>query len=457
MVDTEAKPTVWPVGTELRLSVDALAHGGHCVARHEGRVVFVRHTLPGEEVLARITEDRGGSYCRADAIEVLSASPDRVEAPCSYAAPGACGGCDWQHVAPSAQRLGKAAVVREQLLRLGGLDDETLTGLGLGPDAAAEELPGGMLGWRTRVGFAVSASGDAGLRPHRGQDVLDIDDCQLASDAIRAMDVPGRRWADVDRVTAVASSAGDRAVVISAAKPDTDADGDPGGMTTVGGSAVRASGTSAAAANLPAEVAVLDGGHRPAQPIRGHARVREQAAGRTWQVPADAFWQVHPAAADTLATAVQSALAPKPGETVLDLYAGVGLFAGVLAAAVGNRGRAYAVESDRAAVAAARRNLRESTNVTVVPGRVESWLAGRAPRRTDLVVLDPPRAGAGSSVVRRIARLRPRAVAYVACDPAALARDVRTFGAAGYRLTALRVFDAFPMTHHIECVATFQR
>jgi tRNA/tmRNA/rRNA uracil-C5-methylase (TrmA/RlmC/RlmD family) len=205
----------------------------------------------------------------------------------------------------------------------------------------------------------------------------------------------------------------------------------------------------------------------------GHRQVREHAAGRRWLVRADGFWQVHPAAADTLADAVAAALAPRAGETALDLYAGVGLFAGVLGEAVGTGGAVTAVESDPGAIADARRNLRDLPWVRVVAGRVDALLGvpseGRSrgrraagpndravPGKADLVVLDPPRSGAGKAVVRAVALRRPRAVAYVACDPAALARDVRAFAESGYRLDAIRAFDAFPMTHHVECVATLR-
>ena len=143
---------------EIELDVGPVAAGGHCVARHEGRVVFVRHALPGERVVALVTEDRGGGFCRADAVRVLTASADRVEPPCPHAGPGRCGGCDWQQASADAQRALKAAVVREQLARLAGLPDVPVT---------VEALPGGLLGWRTRVTYAVDAAGRPGLQRAR--------------------------------------------------------------------------------------------------------------------------------------------------------------------------------------------------------------------------------------------------------------------------------------------------
>lgn len=381
-------------GTELVVDVGPVAHGGFCVARHEGRAVFVRHSLPGERVRAIVTEGMSGSrYWRADAVEVLDASPDRVAAPCPYAAPGRCGGCDWQHASLPAQRGLKSTVVKEQLARLAGLD----------VDVAVEPMPGesGGLGWRTRVRFAVDDSGRAGLRRHRSHQVEPIDDCLIAHPGIGAAEVLAGRW-ESDEVLVAVSSAGERAV------------------------------------------------YSGASPVDRTSSLTERAAGREWKVRSDGFWQVHPGAADALCGAVLDALVPASGESVLDLYAGVGLFAGALGTSVGPSGSVVAFESDRQAVADARDNLADLPWVKVVGGRVDRRLRERP---VELVVLDPPRTGAGASVVRRIARCEPRAVAYVACDPAALARDVATFGSAGYRLTGLRAFDLFPMTHHVECVA----
>ena len=379
------------IGETLTLDVGAVAHGGHCVARApDGRVVFVRHALPGERVVAEVTEERRG-YLRADAVSVLTAAAQRVPPPCPYA--GTCGGCDFQHVDPAAQRELKAAVVAEQLRRLAGLPD---------PEVVVEELPGGPLGWRTRVRYTVDASGRAGLLAHRSHEVVPVDRCLIAHPDIQALPVTGTAWPRDDHVTAVASTGGDVAVY-----GDRD---DPGTVT-------------------------------------------EFAVGRRWRLPADAFWQVHPDAPDALAGAVLDMLAPQPGERAWDLYGGAGLFAAVLADAVGPDGAVTLVEADRVAVAAARDNLADLPNVHIVQSTVERF---RPAGRPDIVVLDPPRSGAGAAVVGTVVEAAPRAVAYVACDPAAFARDAATFGAAGWRLAALRAFDAFPMTHHVECVGLFR-
>jgi len=374
------------IGDPLTLDVGAVAHGGHCVAHApDGRVVFVRHALPGERVVAEVTEERR-AYLRADAVSVLVAAPQRVPPPCPWVP--RCGGCDFQHVDPAAQRELKAAVVAEQLARLAGLE----------MTVPVEELPGGALGWRTRVRYTVDAAGRAGLLAHRSHEVVPVDRCRIAHPDIQALPVTGTEWPRDNHVTAVASTGGDVAVYGD--------HGDPGTVT-------------------------------------------EFAVGRHWRLPADAFWQVHPDAPDTLADAVLQMLAPRPGERAWDLYGGAGLFSAVLADAVGPDGAVTLVESDRAAVAAARRNLGDLPTVHIVQSTVERF---RPADRPDVVVLDPPRSGAGAAVVGTVVGAGPRAVAYVACDPAAFARDVATFHAAGWRLAALRAFDAFPMTHHVECV-----
>ena len=386
------------VGERYEVRAERVAHGGFVVARHFGVVVFVRHALPGERVVALVTEGQEGDrFLRADAVEVLEASPDRVAPPCPFSGPGACGGCDFQHVTLPAQRALKAAVVAEQLHRLAGLTVE-VTVEAVGDDG---------LDWRTRVQWAVTSDGEVGLRKHRSHDVVPVDDCRIAHPDLP--DVTDTKWPDATEVESIVSSTGQQLRLVTTADGTTYADG-------------------------PHELT-------------------EQAAGRTWQVTGSGFWQVHPAAADTLVAAVLDGLAPEPGERAADLYSGVGLFSGVLAEAVGLTGHVVAVESDPVAVDDARVNLADLPHVSVLADRVDQALGADVVGTRDLVVLDPPRTGAKRDVVAGIARLEPRAVAYVACDPAALARDVAIFAEHGYVLESLRAFDLFPMTHHVECVA----
>jgi tRNA/tmRNA/rRNA uracil-C5-methylase (TrmA/RlmC/RlmD family) len=411
-------------GDRVEVTIGDVAHGGHCVARiggPHGRVVFVRHALPGERAEVEITEVHPGSYLRGDAVRILHAAPQRVSPPCPWARPGACGGCDLQHVSVDGQLEWKASVVRGQLARLAGLSPAEIDDLGV----RVQPLPGGPLGWRSRVRYAVDAAGRAGLLQHRSHQVVPIDRCRIAHPALQDLDVTARHWAQADAVEVVASSGGDVSVVTrstgGAARPDDDLGG------------VRAAGAAR-------------------QLEQGSAEVTEVAAGRSWRLPTEGFWQVHPAAADTLTTAVLDLLEPATGETSWDLYGGAGLFAAALAGRTG--ARVSVVESSAAGVAAARSNLADLAGVEVISAKVEIALARRrVTGPVDLVVLDPPRTGAGARVVAAIMQAAPRAVAYVACDPAALARDVGTFREAGWRLAELRAYDCFPMTQHVECVA----
>lgn len=347
------------VGDSIEVEVGPVAHGGHCVARHDGRVVFVRHALPGERVVAAVTEGADGdAFWRADAVSVVTASADRVTPPCPYAGPGLCGGCDLQHVAPAAQRDWKAQVVREQLTRLAGIDREVVV----------EEVPP-MLRWRSRMRYVALPGGARGLHVHRSEEVVEVDDC------------------------------------------------------------------------------LIDAG----RPVPAAETVDTAYGSRDFVVDPDGFWQAHVDAPRILVETVLAMLRPVAGESVLDLYAGVGLFAAFLADAVGPTGRVAAVEGSARACRDARSNLPPWASVG--QGTVDRVLASAYDEPFDLVVLDPPREGARRRVVRQVVDRAPRAVAYVACDPAALARDLATFAELGYDLRALRAFDLFPMTHHVECVA----
>ncbi|MGH3473467.1 MAG: class I SAM-dependent RNA methyltransferase [Aeromicrobium sp.] len=389
------------------VDVGPVAHGGHCVARLAGQVVFVRHTLPGERVRIRITE-RSKRFLRADAVEVLDSSSDRVAAPCPYA--GDCGGCDFQHVSPAGQRRLLTSVVREQLDRLAGLSW----------DGEVEAVEPDDLGWRTRVAFAVDESGRAGLRRHRSHDVVPIEECLIAHPELpRVLD---RTW-DSESVEAIVSSSGERLLVTDATIPD-EVERAVDGVVAVDGT-VRG----------------------------GRGALTEQVHDASMRVSGSGFWQVHPAAATTLVDAVLETAQVRSGDIVVDLYAGVGLFTTFLADAVGEQGTVVSVESDDRAARDARRNLHDRPQVQLVGATVERALRSEQIKSADVVVLDPPRTGAKRAVAG-IAALTPRRVVYVACDPAALARDLATFADLGYRLDVLRAFALFPMTHHVECVAT---
>ncbi|MFI9201783.1 class I SAM-dependent RNA methyltransferase [Streptomyces sp. NPDC053048] len=428
------------VGEEYEVEVGPVAHGGHCVARTEsGRVLFVRHALPGERVVARVTEGEETSrFLRADAVEILAASKDRVEAPCPFSGPGKCGGCDWQHAKPGAQRRFKGEVIAEQLKRLAGLTPEDAGWDGTVMPAEGDKLPAGEVpAWRTRVQYAIDAEGHAGLRKHRSHEVQVIDRCLIAAPGVTELGIEKREWPQIASVEAIAASgSADRQVILTPK---------PGGRLPI--------------VELDKPVSVMRVGEKDGRTHRVHGRpfVRERADERTYRVGEGGFWQVHPKAADTLVKAVMQGLMPRKGDMALDLYCGVGLFAGALGERIGEKGAVLGIESGKRAVEDARHNLQDLDRVRIEHGKVEDVLPRTGIDSADIIVLDPPRAGAGKKTVHHLASLGARRIAYVACDPAALARDLNYFAEAGYKPVTLRAFDLFPMTHHVECVAILKR
>lgn len=365
------------VGDECELTITAVAHGGHVIGHHGGRTYFVRHALPGERVRARVTEVNR-RIVRADAVEVLDSSPDRVSPPCGWSGPGGCGGCDFQHASVASQRAMKSEVLTTSLMRFGGLDEAAVKSL----DSEVHELPGHPDGlrWRTRMRWATDSDGRRGLRRHRSHEVVPVDRCLLAAPGIDAPDDLPRR--------------GNELV---------------------------------------------------------HVRERE------WSLDAGSFWQVHDQLPEALVSAVLEFGRPEPGETWWDLFAGAGLFAAFLGQEVGSEGEVVAVETAASAVAAGECALGDLSMVRFVNADVPDWLEHGDLAAPDGLVLDPPRQGAGERLMAELCDAEIPRMVYVACDPVALARDVRVAREHGYRLERLRALDAFPMTHHFETVALITR
>ena len=432
--------------TELTVDVGPVAHGGHCVARHEGRVVFVRHGIPGEKVRVRLTESgQDAKFWRGDVVDVLAASPDRVEhfwdladsaRSWSHRHPPV-GGAELGHIALERQRSLKAEVLAEQLRRLAGVERPiTVEAVGEpGTPATAG------LAWRTRAGFAVTPAGKLGMHAHRSDTVLPVGEMPLASDAINALRLWDIDLQGIERLEVAAPANGSRPLVL-----------------LVPAAGTRAKRLSAVLAQLPEDVSVasFDPVKGEVLRLRGRTYVQESAAGHDYRVTGDGFWQIHRDAPDTLVGAVTGFLHDggflDAGAAVADLYAGAGLFTAPLADAVGVAGSVLSVEGSPGTSRDARKNLHDASQVEIVQGRVERVLREKA-RTFDAVLLDPPRAGAGKAVVKQLVESGPRAVAYVSCDPASFARDVGYFQQSGWELKGLRAFDLYPHTHHMETVA----
>ncbi|MHA7221151.1 class I SAM-dependent RNA methyltransferase [Arthrobacter sp. RHLT1-20] len=432
--------------TDLVVDIGPVAHGGHCVARHEGRVVFVRHGIPGEKVRVRLTESGPeAKFWRADVVEVLEASPDRVEhfwdladsqRSWSHRHPPV-GGAELGHISLGRQRSLKGEVLAEQLQRLAGVE-RTITVEAVGepgtPAAAG-------LAWRTRTGFGVTPAGKLGMHAHRSDTVLPVREMPLAVGAINDLRLWDIDLQGIERIEVAAPANGSRPLVL-----------------LVPAAGTRAKRLSAVLAQLPEDVSVasFDPVKGEVLRLRGRTYVQETAAGHDYRVTGDGFWQIHREAPDTLVGAVTGFLHDggflEPGAVAADLYAGAGLFTAPLAGAVGVTGSVLSVEGSPGSSRDARKNLHDASQVEIVQGRVERVLREKA-RNFDAILLDPPRAGAGKAVVNQVIGAGARAVAYVSCDPASFARDLGYFQQGGWELSGLRAFDLYPHTHHMETVA----
>jgi len=386
------------VGQVLQVEIGPVAHGGHFIARHNGQVIFVRHGISNEIANIKITSVTS-KIAHADVIEVIQASPNRVEPPCKYA--GKCGGCDFQHINLSAQRELKSAVIKEQFVRIGRID---LASLGFEIDVKGFEPQNG-LHWRTRMDFAVSANGQIGFFGARSNQVVEVKDCLIADTRMSVSELASRAWKSDAKVEVAVSTAN--------------------------------------------EVSIT----RSGRSISGPTQLVEKVGPHSLTISPASFWQSHKAAPVELVKAALRMLEAKSGDHLLDLYSGVGLFAAALLKEVGDQGFITLIESDKTAVADARRNFAGRENVKILQGLVAQQLP--IVKKADLILLDPPRTGAGEIAIKQMIKFTPRKIVYVACDPAALARDAKTLIDSGYKLDHIEAFDLFPMTQHIECVAGF--
>ena len=355
----------------MQVRVEKVAHGGHFIARNEGQVIFIRDTAPGELVEIEITSKAKG-FLRANVVEVIEASPERITPPCAYA--GKCGGCDFQHLNLPYQRVLKAEVIKEQFSRIAKMDIEV---------TVHEVLP--TTRYRTHIRGVANEAGHFGIYASRSHDIIPISDCLIAGEELHVAEIATEQFEPME----------------------------------------------------PIEVPQGD-------------QIKE-VKGKKLLVKAGAFWQRHRNAPETLSSAFLELVKLNSGEHLLDLYGGVGLFTSVAIDQLGAGGRVDLIESSIPATESARENFKNLQNVNVIREDVAKAL--RNIKRADVVVLDPPRAGAGAEVVHQLLRINPSRIVYVACDPASLARDVKQFVDAGWKLGRIDGYDLFPMTQHIETIS----
>ena len=389
-------------GDLVQVTIEKVAHGGHFIARHEGAVIFVRHAIPGENCTIQITSI-GKSFNRADVVSVETPSEFRVVAPCSFAHRNGCGGCDFQHISVAHQRTLKSDVIAEQFARIAKIDLQI----------DVEEVDASTY-WRTRAIATTDRNGKLGFFKSRSHSIAPVTDCLICVVGMNFSEIASRDLKGDVRVEISSSNTGERSIALAPTR-----------------------------------------GEEKARLTEGPAVLHENVLGRTLEVSQESFWQSHKKAPEVLTQAVLDYAQLQVGEHVLDLYGGVGLFLAAIVDSVGPTGHVDLIEGSKVATADAARNFAAYSNITIATGDVAKLL----PRisAADVVVLDPPRDGAGKEAVAHIARLAPRAIVYVACDPAALARDTAYLADHSYSLVKMRAFDLFPMTHHIECVALYER
>jgi 23S rRNA (uracil1939-C5)-methyltransferase len=376
----------------LEVEIERILPGGYGLAHSAGHTVFVSLAAPGDRLRVRVDRQQG-NVLFASIEEILVASPDRIEPPCPYF--GRCGGCDFQQLTYEGQLAAKAEIIRDCLHRIARLENV--------PEIVVTPSPHD---WRYRMRAMWQIDREQakiGYYERGSRRVCDVADCAVlvpeleeTLERVRAVD-----WREF---------------------PD-----DLKHLDVVAGE----NGVSLA-------------------PAFAEFQTRELSltiAGESYSYNAEAFFQVNPS---LLAPLMESALRDASGETAVDLYCGVGLFTLPLARRFK---RVIGVEGNSVATRFARRNLQRAQleNVRVVNSSVTDWIRSTS-LSADFVLLDPPRSGAESAVIKGILDFGPPRISYVSCDPATLARDLKKLVAAGYSIESLAAFDLFPQTHHVETV-----
>lgn len=406
-------------GQVVELKLDAAAHGGQALGRHEGKVIFVDGVLPGEVARVRIVDDRK-RWARAALLEVIQPSPDRVDPPCPYY--GSCGGCHWQHAAYASQLTYKRQIVVEQLRRLGHLED-----LPVRPVMGMEEP------WfyRNHAQFRPDRSGQLGFQASRSHDVVPIDQClllhPLLDELYVALDLD---WPELRQLSLRAGiHTGEQMCIFEIgddAFPELEVD-------------------------LPVSCVLrLSDGRDVA--LIGRDAYHEELRGRLFRISAASFFQVNTEQAEVLLDVVAELLDPQPKDTLLDVFCGVGTLGLSVCDQVG---RVIGLEEHPAAVADAVANAQGNERVTLLHGEARATIA-QVQAEITKVILDPPRQGCHPQLISALLSARPQRIVYVSCDPTTLARDAALLVEGGYAPLAVQPIDMFPQTYHIETVSLWR-
>ena len=405
---------------EIEITLDSLAYGGDALGRlPDGRMVFVPYALPGERVVLRLVEEKR-RHARAELVEVLEPSPERVAPRCRHY--GVCGGCHYQHMEYAAQLAAKQAILKEQLQRIAGIHDPPMRPLVSSPRA---------WGYRNHVQFHLTPSGALGYHKARSDQAFPIQECHLPEEPINAVwpqlelePLPG-----LERIGLRLGAGEEMQLILESSQPDPP---------------------EISVEDLP--LSVVHVSPWGSLVLAGSEQVEFEVLGKSLQVSAGAFFQANRQVAERMVEHILECLPLEPDVTVLELYSGVGLFSVFIAPGVK---RLACVESSPQACADFEANLEALDNVELYEAAAEQVLGGLE-LRPDAVLVDPPRTGLGRDVTAGILALRPPVIAYVSCDPATLGRDARQLIAGGYSLAHITLFDAFPQTYHIESISVWQ-
>ncbi|MGO1909667.1 MAG: class I SAM-dependent RNA methyltransferase [Brevibacterium linens] len=452
---------------ELTLDIEAPAAGGATIARHDGQVVFVTGALPGEKVRVRTEAGPPARFLRATVTEVVEASAHRVpDRRLDYVStgpadgsgagsaggnggrpvpgPAGFGGMEFAHVDLAHSRTLKAEVLRDQLKRIGHID----------ADPEVLPAPGETDGtdWRTRVQLAVDDAGRAGMLAPRSHEVIPVTTPPLAAGPLHELDIAGLRAPGVRRLEF--AWAGDRGALIVRGRPtaqvlDAIEAWLPTSFSLLAEAAEPENGRGRGRGGRPRGRRRAQASARPLRVLRGEPTLTETVDGRDFAVGADGFWQVHRSAAALLSSEVVTAL-PADVDAITDLYCGVGLLG--IAAARATGAPLFGVEGVEAAIAHARENAADLEARFLALGVDRARLPD-----SDVIILDPPRAGAGRKVASAIIESSARTVVYVSCDPATLARDLAALTDGGFAIESLTGFDLFPLTAHLETITVLRR
>ena len=385
------------VGDIIPLDIGTIANGGHFIARHNDQIIFVRHSITGEKANVKITAVNS-KFAFGDAVEILKKSKDRVNAPCKYAYPEGCGGCDFQHIDLKTQLNFKKIVIQDQFKRIAKID--------INPDLIIADSNNG-LNWRSRLNLGISENKKLGLRSHKSNTIIEIDECLIALKEINNLDVFNKHWENNDNIKISCSSEND--ITIS----------------------------------------------HLGEKISGSDKLQEVVGDNKFNISPQSFWQSHKSAPGIILEQVLKFANIKKGERVCDLYGGVGLFTLPISKIIGENGEVHLIETNRTCIDDANEMFTDLKNIFIHHGTVEQKLGSI--KKINTIILDPPRNGISKQVINQMIEKKPHTIVYVSCNPSTLARDTKILLNNKYELTNVVGLDLFPMTHHVECVTSFTK